>query len=124
MAEEKVVVLTIRGRTEGIDQAKAQLSSLGVKYDEVNRRLTEQVPQLDRLAQNYNDVYRVQQQYQKQVEQLARANQTYIDKTGDVAKAQQLYQTALTGLNTKHQETLRRANEAATGLSAVGGMSR
>jgi len=118
--ENKTVVLTIKGTTEGIDQAKASLQSLGVAYEQSNRAIDQRVPALEKLAQKYNDTLRIETQYVANQAKLKAAAEAYTQKTGDSAKAQELLSLGLAGLSKKHEDAMKAANGSA---SAHAGMN-
>ena len=119
MSEEKIVVLTIRATTEGLDQAKAALQAVGTQFEQTDRTVNAKTSSLDRLVQKFSDVYRIEQQYIAQQAQLHRATQAYIDKGGDAARANELHALGIAGLAQKYEAATRSAANITTAMVAT-----
>ena len=124
MSEEKVVVLTIRATTEGLDQAKAALQAVGTQFEQTDRTVNSKTSSLDRLVQKFSDVYRIEQQYIAQQAQLQRATQAYIDKGGDAARANELHALGIAGLAQKYEAATRSAANITAAMGATTGVAK
>jgi hypothetical protein len=121
--EDKTVVLTVKSVTDGVDQSTAAIQREGDVIAQTQTRIETRSLSLERAAQKYNDLYRVEQTYAANQVALQRAMDTYIQKTGDTTKAQELYGLALDGLNQKHSATASRLSALGAGMGTVQGAS-
>lgn len=121
MADEKIVVLTIRGRTEGVNEAKAAISALGVTYEQVDQTINRHETSLERLARSNNTLYAATQRQIDREQQIERAYRASIETGGDATRALELRNIALTGLSQRTEAAMQRINgqSAADKLAAA-----